>query len=208
MSKGTIASILFVLVLIVVGVGIVYRTQLINLFAPKPAPVVVVPNEVLTGQGFATSTYEVQFPSGYTLNTDYAYDQFGPKKLIHGVSMTIASEVATGTNLSASDTGVRIEQLPNAKRCTADIFIPANVTASNITEGGVEYSLATTSGAGAGNFYEEIVYALATSNPCTAVRYFIHSANISNFPAGMVREFDRAALLGAFDGIRKSLQLK
>ena len=40
-----------------------------------------------------------------------------------------------------------------------------------------------------------------------AVRYFIHSSNIGNYPEGAVREFDRQALLNQFDQIRRSLIL-
>jgi hypothetical protein len=52
------------------------------------------------------------------------------------------------------------------------------------------------------------VYALKGTKPCIAVRYFIHSTSIGNYdPNAGVREFDREALLGAFDQIRRSLTL-
>ncbi len=157
-----------------------------------------------TRSTYATSTYSVKYPGDFTIDTRYTYDQFGPKKLIHGVKFIIPSTMATGTNLSA-DTGISVEQLPRAKNCTGDIYLKANVTAHTITEGGIKYSFASSTGAAAGNRYEEDVYALATSSPCTAVRYFIHSAAIENFPAGRVRAFNRGALLTKFDKIRQSL---
>jgi hypothetical protein len=73
-------------------------------------------------------------------------------------------------------------------------------------ENGAEYSVATSSEAAAGNLYEEMVYALSGISPCTAVRYYIHSSNIGNYATGTI-EFDRAALLAAFDKIRMSLTL-
>jgi len=175
-------------------------------FGPKPAPAVPVV-AVDTRSTYATSTYSVRYPGNFVLNAQYAYDQFGPKKLINGVKFIIPAAMATGTNLSANDTGVSVEQLPRAKNCTGDIYLMASVTAHDIIENGTEYSFASSTGAAAGNLYDEQVYALATSSPCTAVRYFIHSSNISNYPAGMVSEFDRAALLGEFDKIRASLVL-
>jgi hypothetical protein len=102
---------------------------------------------------------------------------------------------------------VIVEQLPRAKNCTGDIFVYDNVKATTRTENGVTYSVASTSGAGAGNFYEETIYALAGSVPCTAVRYYIHSSNIGNYTPGTVREFDKNALLDSFDDIRTSLVL-
>jgi len=158
-----------------------------------------------TRSSYATSTYSVKYPSDFTLDTHYAYDQFGPKKLIRGTKFIVPPTMATGTNLSA-DTGISVEQLPRAKKCTGDIYLQANVTARTISNGGITYSFASSTGAAAGNVYEEQVFALATSSPCTAVRYFIHSGNIGNYPAGTVRAFDRGALLAAFDNIRQSIR--
>ncbi len=71
----------------------------------------------------------------------------------------------------------------------------------------MSYSLATSSNAGAGNVYDEVVYALPGSKPCTAVRYQIHSTNIGNYPEGTVTEYNQAALLEEFNKIRRSIKL-
>ena len=164
---------------------------------------------VMSTSTYATSTMGISatYPKTYAVNESYAYDQFGPKKLILGVKFLIPDTVATGTNLSAFDTGVSIEELPHAIHCSADIYLPSNVRAQLFIINGTTYSVASSSGAGAGNLYEETIYALPDSKPCTALRYFIHSTNIGNYPAGTVQEYDRAALLKDFDGIRDSIQL-
>ena len=203
MSK-TILAVLSILVLIIVAVGGFYVWKMFS--APK-ATLVVPPAAEDTRSTYATSTYSIKYPGNFSANSGYAYDQFGPKKLIQGVKFLIPGTMATGTNLSASDTGISVEQLPNAKKCTGDIYLTANVTARNLTENGTDYSFASSSGVAAGNFYEEEVYALATSTPCTAVRYFIHSANIGNYEPGTAQEYDRSALMSAFDKIRASLVL-
>ena len=146
------------------------------------------------------------YPQDFTLNESYAYTGV-PNKPISGVKLTIPAKMATGTNLGA-DTGLSVESLPRARSCTGDIYLLDNVRAENVVENGIEYSVASTSDAGAGNFYEETVYALPGSKPCTAVRYFIHTTNIGNYPEGTVREYDRGALLADFDKIRWSLELK
>ncbi len=69
----------------------------------------------------------------------------------------------------------------------------------------MQYSVATSSGAAAGNRYEEMIFAFPASSPCTAVRYYIHSTAVGNYPEGSVREFDREALLAEFDAIRKTI---
>lgn len=157
---------------------------------------------------YTSSTMGVSFkyPKSYTLDQQYQYLGF-PSKPISGVKVIIPETVATGTNLSMQDTGVSVEQLPRAITCSGDIYVVPNVRATTITENGVTYSVATTSEAAVGNRYEEMVYAIAGSKPCTAVRYFIHYSAIENFPDGSVREFDRTALLAEFDKIRASLTL-
>lgn len=168
----------------------------------ETAPTQYIPMQVATTT-YATSTYSVIYPQNFTKDELYAYTAF-EKKPINGVKFSVPMEMATGTNLSA-DSYIAIEQLPRAQNCTGDIYLLANVKAIQLTEGTTVYSIATSSEAGAGNLYEEQVYALADSDPCTAVRYFIHSTNIENFEAGVAREYDRAALLKAFDEIRRSL---
>ena len=187
---------------VVLSVAGFYTWKVLGSKAAPAAPQVAVD----TRSSYATSTYSVKYPNDFILNAPYAYGAFGPKKPIYGAKFIIPGTMATGTNLSA-DSGVSVEQLPRAKRCTGDIYLQANVVARDIIENGTEYSFASSTGAAAGNRYEEDVYALATSSPCTAVRYFIHSAAIENFPAGTVREFDRGALLTEFDKIRASLVL-
>ena len=156
---------------------------------------------------YATSSYSVVYPVDYTVDPNFQNTEVNPNKPISGVKFTIPGTMATGTNL-ASDAFISVEQLPLAKNCTGDICLADNVTPTDLTEGSVTYSVATTSGAGAGNFYEEAVYAIKGSSPCTAVRYSIHSGNIGNYdPASGIKEFDHNALLNSFDTIRRSLQL-
>ena len=156
---------------------------------------------------FASSEYgfSLRYPPGYTVNGGYVYEGLGPGHDITGVSFTIPASMTTGTNLAA-DTRLSVETLPDAAACTADLFFPAgSVTATTTTENGTEYSVASLTDAGAGNLYEETVYALAGTSPCLAVRTFIHSANIGNFDPGTVTEFDKAALTAEFDAIRKTV---
>lgn len=156
-----------------------------------------------TTNTYATSTFSASYPTGYTVDERYAF-QFNEDKAIQGVKFTIPGTMATGTNLSA-DSGISVEWLPRAQNCTADIYLRANVRAEALTDAGMTYSVASSTEAAAGNRYEEIVYAYPTSEPCTAVRYFIHSTNIGNYEPGAVREFDRDALLREFDQIRRSI---
>jgi hypothetical protein len=197
-----IIGIIVVVVLLAAGLFIWQKgsSQAVTPVAPPPTP----PAAPIT-HTYATSTFSITYPDGYTVDEAYAY-QGVPNKPIPGVKFVIPGTMATGTNLSP-DSGVSIESLPRAKACTADIYIYQNVKAHDVTVGSTTWSVASTSDAGAGNFYEEQVYALKNSKPCTAVRYLIHSTNIANYPTGTVTEFDKNTLLQSFDSIRDTLSV-
>jgi membrane-bound inhibitor of C-type lysozyme len=171
--------------------------------------IVVAPDPTATlPQIFATSTagFSIRFPQNYTVDQAYTYQALGPGKDIKGVKMTIPAAATTGTNLS-KDSYVSVEQLPSATSCTADLFLDSSAKTSTFADSGVTYSVATGTDAGAGNIYDEAVFAIPGSNPCIAVRYFIHSSNIGNYPEGTVKEFDKAGIVAEFDNIRRSLVL-
>ncbi len=178
---------------------------------PKsPEPVVeepIVEEPAPTTRTFASSTMgvSVTYPIAYT-EGEHTYP-FSSTKSIHGVRFTIPMAIATGTNLS-SDSYVSVEQLPNARACTGDIYLKANVRAAVLTDGSVEYSVASSTGAAAGNRYEEWVFALKDSKPCTAVRYYIHSTVVENYPEDTVVAFNKDLLVQEFDQIRRSLQIQ
>lgn len=154
-----------------------------------------------------TDGYSVRYPAGYAIDASYVYQALGPGKDILGTKFTIPESMATGTNLAA-DTYVSIEKLPKATSCTADKFLDTQIgTTTTSADNGTTYSLAKGGGAGAGNLYAEYVYAIPGTSPCLAVRYFIHSGQIGNYPPGTVKVFDQSALLSEFDGIRRSLVL-
>src|SRR3989338_10885193 len=110
--------------------------------AKTPAPAVEEPET----NTYATSTFSVSYPADFTVDDLYEYTQVDPKKPISGVKFTIPETMATGTNL-AVDTYVSIEELPRARNCTGDIYLADNVKSQTLIENGVEYSVATTTGA-------------------------------------------------------------
>ena len=156
----------------------------------------------------AAKGFSLRYPTGYTVDESYTYQELGPGKDISGVKFTIPASVATGTNLSA-DSYISVEQIPQTQSCTANMFIdlpPApGAAVSTVTDNGTTYSMASYTGAAAGNRYDETVYAIPGTNPCIAVRYFIHYGVIDNYPPGMVKQFDQQTLTDMFDAIRRTL---
>ncbi len=152
----------------------------------------------------STGAFSIRYPDGYTANAKYQYTALGPGKTISGTKFTISPKTATGTNLGL-DSGLSVETLPNIAACDASVFLGGAVRSTTVTDVGTTYSVATSSDAGAGNIYDETVYALPGTSPCVGVRYVIHSMQFDNYPAGAVQRFDRTALVAQFDAIRRSL---
>lgn len=160
-----------------------------------------LPNSYVNQQG----TFSIRYPDGYKVDPSYVYQELGPGKDINGVKFIIPEAMATGTNLSGFDTGLSVEEIPRIQNCTASLFLYGGIKTMTETDNNVIYSVASTTGAAAGNRYEEDVWAIPDTNPCVALRYFIHSGNIYNYSPGTKREFDRTVLLSEFDAIRHSL---
>lgn len=183
-------------ILVVVGLSLV-------LFSGKPEEVVVA-EEVPTDWNFFTSAYfgfSLRYPPGYAADTSYRPEGV-PE--VTGLALAVPPERAEGTTLSP-DTRISIEATEGT--CTAQRFLPNAGPAREIIENGVTYQVASAGEGAAGNRYEETVYVIEGVGRCIAVRYFIHSTEFANYPAGSVEAFDREALLDEFHMIRRTLRL-
>jgi membrane-bound inhibitor of C-type lysozyme len=166
--------------------------------------VVPAPNQNLSKvYSNSAAAFSIRIPQEYIVDEFYHYRHLGPGKSIAGIKFTVATSTAFGTNLSP-DTYLSVEEIPQIKNCSAALFL-ANASPKSVTDGTFSYSVATSSGAAAGNRYDELVYALPGTNPCIGIRYYIHYGVIENYPPGQVREFDKQALLETFDAIRRTI---
>ena len=152
--------------------------------------------------------YAISYPPSWRVDTAHDYQALGPGKDIYGTAFIVSPSTAFGTNLS-NDSYLAVETLPGTAGCTADKFLDDadQEGVRTETDGGITWSVELGSDAGAGNLYDETVYAVQGSQPCLAIRYFIHSTNIANYPPGSVTQFDKTKLLATFDRIRASFHL-
>ncbi len=159
---------------------------------------IILPRFTLAPQLSRTDSYLVDEAHSYGLI---------PGETILGVQFTIPSSLVTGTNL-AKDSYLSIEHIDNAKKCSADMFLEGKPAVTQFTEKGLTYTVASSTGAAAGNRYEETVYAQQNKNTCYGVRYFIHYGVFENYPTGSIKRFDKASLLEQFNQIRLTLVIK
>lgn len=154
----------------------------------------------------ATAGFSIKYPKDFAKDETYVYQNLGPGKDISGVKFTIPATMSVGTNL-ASDSYISLEWMNTNTGCSAQMFLMDGAQVNNITETGQKYSYGTTMDAAAGNRYEEYVYAIPGTNPCIAIRYMIHYGAFENYEPGMVKEFDKTALIKDFDDIRHTLSV-
>ncbi|MFZ2205343.1 MAG: hypothetical protein WA057_04775 [Candidatus Magasanikiibacteriota bacterium] len=145
----------------------------------------------------------VTYPENFIIDNTYKYQMLGPGKDIEGIKFAIPKSISDGTNLS-NDSYISIENIKQSKNCTADLFLD-QAKASSLIDGNMTYSYASSTGAAAGNRYEEKIYAIPGTNSCIAVRYFIHYGVLENYPEGTIKQFNEKALLDQFDQIRHTL---
>ncbi|OHA81484.1 MAG: hypothetical protein A2675_03360 [Candidatus Yonathbacteria bacterium RIFCSPHIGHO2_01_FULL_51_10] len=206
--RNIVGAVIIAIVILVVMAGETTRvtTNETTLGAPSPAATVKpdtggLPKVYQNGAG----GFSLRYPAGYVVDESYHYQGLGPGQDIYGVKFTIPPAIDNMTNLS-EDSYMSVELLPQSSTCTANLFLDdPNATPKSVTDNGTEYSVASSIGAAAGNRYEETVYAIPGTNPCIAMRYFVHYGVLENYPEGSVQAFDRQALFDQFDQIRRTL---
>ncbi len=154
---------------------------------------------------YATSTFAVSYPPGFTPDPSYN-DDIAPGRRSHGVKFTVSTDLVAGTNLSP-DSYVSVEMLPTLVGCSATPYLYDPQTMPTFNEEGHTYSFAKEDGAAAGSMYEERVYARTGEGVCVAVRYFIHYNNLGDYEEGTVTAFNRDSVLSQFDRVRRSLAI-
>lgn len=181
---------------------------IISIFVPPKSHKPVAQNDLSQVYSNSVDGFSIRIPSDYIVDESYSYQERGPGTDIPGIKFTIATSTATGTNLG-TDSYVSVEEIPQANLpaggCNASLFLEYTTASSTVIDAGTTYSVASFTGAAAGNRYEEMVYALPGTNPCIAVRYLIHYGVIENYPAGTIKQFDETALVSQFDSIRRTL---
>jgi hypothetical protein len=170
-----------------------------------PKPAAQPPNGWRT-YGDTRLGFSIAYPEGWSVDKGHAYPNQVHDERLAGVAFIVPQSLSAKTNLS-SDSYIAVESAEGASTCDATAFLDQPETQRNEIQGTLHWAVGEMGDAGAGNFYDETVYALVGSKPCLAIRYFIHSTNVANYPEGTVREFDRAALTAMFDRIRSTFSL-
>ncbi|KND48796.1 MAG: hypothetical protein AB198_01090 [Parcubacteria bacterium C7867-003] len=174
----------------------------------EETPTVATPDLTKLPQAYRSDLYKfgINLPQGFAIDENHKYEST-PMKTFSGVRFNIPKSLHEGTNLS-SDSYMSIEYAPGAiNSCSAQIFLDSSELKGFADVNGHRYTVAYYLGAGAGNRYDETVFATPVDGGCIAVRYFIHYGVYENYPVGTIKKFDEEGLKSLFDSIRQSLVL-
>ena len=210
MKIQTIQYSIYTLIAVVIVVTAVAYFVAVPKTQPTP-PQAQVPVESTIPEGWKqydslTYNFAIQYPTDYTIKEDHTYTALGPGKDISGVAFIVSESITKGTNLS-TDSYMSVERT-NANDCLAQNFLDQVKQSETVTENGVVYTMAIGNGAGAGNRYDETVYATKVNDSCYGLRLFVHYSVLENYDPGTVVDFNHTLLNDNFKQFRSSFVAK
>lgn len=117
------------------------------------------------------------------------------------VAITLPMELFEGTNLIEAGVYIGASSSPAiASKWNLPTAESGEVPAGTVEVSGILFAVFTSTGAAAGNIYEERVYRALRNDTCFEIVELLHSGNIGNYEPGVV-EFDR----GKFQSYLKAI---
>lgn len=147
--------------------------------------------------------FRISYPSIYSVIESYLSGGVGTLPAV--VAVSSPEEERTGTNLIESSVVVGISNDPGVTSKCAEA-LEGETKLGSIPISGAPFDIFTSDGAAAGNLYQTIRYRTVKDGRCYEITLLMHSGNIGNYPAGEVREFEKATILERLKTILYSFQ--
>ena len=133
------------------------------------------------------------------------YDGYLPRTQTPAASFVLPANMSLGTNLSEAGVYIGATSSPAIVATCASSSPELNETAQGTTTiSGTNFSVFTSSDAGAGNFYETKTLRTVHGDLCFEIVELLHSTNIGNYDPGTVLVFDKTAFQGYLDAMVKT----
>ncbi len=154
--------------------------------------------------------FSIQYLKGSVVTEDYS-DALIPGSQITGVKFDIPDAYTHGPRLAAAS--LTVEHAASGASCSALTFLPLATTTSVVKERGVSYEVASLSFGDPRNRFENKVFVLSGSQPCTALLYTMQLKNAGAPEPAAARSqnpfsFNKTTVYDLFDTMRRSLVLK
>ncbi|MCL5733990.1 MAG: hypothetical protein M1274_00130 [Actinobacteria bacterium] len=130
------------------------------------------------------------------------FEQYLPLTQTPVIGFTLTPELFQGTNLI--DAGVYIGA--SADKAIVDkwdqpVADSGEESVAKTKINGLEFAVFTSTGAAAGNIYDQKVYRVVNDGTCFEIVELLHSGNIANYEKGKAVEFDKAEFQGYLEAM-------
>ena len=144
--------------------------------------------------------FSLDRPQNSTIETQ-GFGAYLPLTQTPMVAITLPKELFEGTNLIEAGVYIGTSSSPAiASKWNLPSAESGEVPAGTIEVNGTSFAVFTSTGAAAGNIYEERVYRALRNATCFEIVELLHSGNIDNYEAGVVA-FDRGRFQSYLEAI-------
>jgi hypothetical protein len=131
------------------------------------------------------------------------FEGFLPVTKTPVIGFSLSTDLFQGTNLTEAGVYIGATTTPAiVSTCTAPQASAGESEAtSSAIIGGTSFAEFDSTGAGAGNIYQEKSFRTVKSNACFEIVELLHSGQIANYPSGSVTAFDETKFSGMLDAM-------
>jgi hypothetical protein len=167
------------------------------------------------GDGWITyrgDGFTIQIPPGWKANAKFADEGYGfhqgsADDRLFGTAFTPPRDLQPKSNLREPRPMLVVERLVDDKGCAADDFIVDPAPDSFTAEPTSTTNFARTIAEPGDLYGEEQQVFVVSTKPCVAVHLYVAYAQMNDVIAKTERPYDRAALFGLFERMRRSLSV-
>jgi hypothetical protein len=146
--------------------------------------------------------FNIYYPSTTVLEST-GFDGFLPLTQTPVIGLKLSPDLYAGTNLTEAGVYIGATTTPSIVSTCTDPMTSSGETeaSSTVAIGGATFSVFNSTGAGAGNIYQEKEFRTVQSGTCFEIVELLHSGQIANYPSGTVTAFDETKFSGILDAM-------
>lgn len=153
--------------------------------------------------------FSIYYPSTTILKST-GFDGFLPLTQTPVIAFTLSRGLFQGTNLNEAGVYIGATTTPSiVSSCTEPSSQGDETEASSTaTVNGTAFNVFDSTGAAAGNIYQEKTFRTVENGTCFELVEMLHSGQLANYPAGTIVAFDQAQFSGILEAMVDTFTFK
>ena len=153
--------------------------------------------------------FSIYYPSTTVLKTT-GFDGFLPVAKTPVIAFSLDTNLFSGTNLVEAGVYIGATTSPSIVASCIGVRSSSGETQASSTAviGGTTFAVFDSTGAGAGNIYQEKAFRTVNQGTCFEIVEMLHSGQLANYPAGKATAFDEARFSGILDAMVNTFAFK